>query len=48
MEYEQYTLEELQKFLEKEQNPGELNEIMIAIRDKYDVLSDENEETNNV
>jgi len=31
---------------EKEQNLGELNKIMSAISDKYDVLSDDNEATN--
>ena len=30
MEYEHYTLEELQKMFEKEQNPKELNKIMSA------------------
>ena len=48
MEYEQNTLEELQKVFDKEQNPDELNKIMSAISDKHDVLSDDNEETNNV
>ena len=48
MEYEQHTLEELQKMFEKEQNPKELNKIMGAISDKHDVLSNDNEETNNV
>ena len=51
IEYEQYTLEELQKRFEKEQNLDnldELNKIVSAISDKHDVLSDENEETNNV
>jgi len=33
---------------EREQNPKELNKIMGAISDKHDVLSDDNEETNNV
>ena len=33
---------------EKEQNSEELNKIMSAISNKHDVLSDENEETNNV
>ena len=32
----------------KEQNLEELNKIMDAISDKHDVLSDDNEETNNV
>ena len=48
MEYEQYTLEELQKMFEKEQNSEELNKIMSTINDKHEVLSDENENTNNV
>ena len=48
MEYKSYTLEELQKIFMKEQNQEELNKIMGAINDKYDVLSDDNEETNNV
>ena len=48
MEYKQYTLEELQNMCEKEQNLEELNQIMGAISDKHDVLSDDNEETNNV
>ena len=48
MEYEQYTLNELQNMFEKEQNPEELNKIMGAISDKHDILSDDNEETNNV
>ena len=33
MEQKQYTLEELQKIFEKEQNPEELNKIMSAISD---------------
>jgi len=33
---------------EKEQNPEELNKTMSAISDKYDVLSDDNEPTNNI
>jgi len=48
MEYEKYSIEELQNMFNKEQNPEELNKIMSAISDKYDVLSDDNEETNNV
>jgi len=44
MEYEKYSLEELQKMFEVEQNPEELNKIMGAISDKYDLLSDDNEE----
>jgi len=49
LEYEKYSLEELQKMFDKEQNPEEeLNKIMSAISDKYDVLSDDNKETNNV
>jgi len=32
---------------EKEQNSKELNKIMNAISDKYDVLSNDNEEINN-
>ena len=30
------------------QNPEELNKLMSAISDKYNVMSDDNEETNNV
>jgi len=48
MEYKQYTLEKLQKMFDKEQNPDELNKIIGAINDKHDVLSNDNEETNNV
>ena len=48
MEYEQYTLEELQKMFVQEQNPEELNKIMSAISDKHEILSDDTEETNNV
>ena len=48
MEYEKYGLEELQKMFHEEQNPKELNKIMSAITNKHDVLSDDNEETNNV
>lgn len=48
IEYEQYTLEELQKMFENEQNSEELNKIMNAISDEHDVLSYNNEETNNV
>ena len=44
MEYEKYSLEELQKMFEVEQNPEELNKIMGAISDKHDLLSDDNEE----
>ena len=48
IEYKQYTIDELQKMFKKDQTPEELNKIMSAISDKYEVLSDENEETNNV
>jgi len=48
MEYEKYGLEELQKMFDEEQNSEELNKIMSAISDKYDVVSDDNKETNNV
>ena len=48
MEYKQYILDKLQKMFEKEQNPQELNKIMSAISDKYDVLSDDNQVTNNI
>ena len=48
MEYEKYSLEELQKMFDIEQNSDELNKIMSAISDKHDFLSDDNEETNNV
>ena len=48
MEYKQYTLEELQKMFDEEPNPEELNKIMSAISDKYDVLSNDNKETNTV
>ena len=46
-EYEKYSLEELQKMFDKEQNLEELNKIMGAITDKYNILTDVNEETNN-
>jgi len=46
MEYKQHTLEELQTMFDKKQNSEELNKIMSAISNKYDVLSDDNEETN--
>ena len=48
MEYKQYTLEELQNMFDKEQSPEELNKMMGAVSDKHDILSDNNEETNNV
>ena len=48
IEYEKYGLEELQKMFDEEQNPKKLNKTMSAISDKYNVLSDDNEETNNV
>ena len=48
MEYEQYNLDELQNMLDKEHNPEELNKIMGAIVEKQGVLSNDNEETNNV
>jgi len=48
MECEKYSLEGLQKMFDVYKNPEELNKIMSAISDKYDVLSDDNEETNNV
>ena len=48
MKYKQHTLEELQNMFEKEQNLEELNKIMGVISDKYGVLSDDNEKTNNV
>jgi len=48
MEYKKCTLGELQNKFEKEQNPKKLNKIMGAINDKYDILSDDNEETNNI
>ena len=48
MEYEQCTVEKIQKMLVKEKNPKELNTIMSAISDKHDVLSYDNEETNNL
>ena len=48
MEYEKYGLEELQKMFDKEQNFEKLNKIMRVISDKYNVLSDDNEKTNNV
>ena len=48
MEYKQYTLEQPHNMFEKEQNSEELNEIMGSISDKYDVLSDDNEATNNI
>jgi len=48
MEYEKYSLEELQKMFDKEQNPEELNKIMSTLSDKHGVLYDDNEETNNI
>ena len=45
MEYKQYTLDELQNMFEKKQKPEELNKIMSAISD---ILSNDNEETNNI
>ena len=48
MEYEQHTLEELHKMLEKEQYPKELNKIMSNNSEKHDALSDNIEETNHV
>ena len=48
MEYEKYSLEKLQKMFDAEQNLEELNKIMSTISDKYDVMSEGNEETNNV
>ena len=48
IEYEQYTLEELQKMFDKEQNLEELNKITGVISNKHDVLSDDNEKTSNV
>ena len=47
MEYKQYNLDKLQDIFEKEQNPKELNKIMGAIIHQHDILSDDNEETNN-
>jgi len=38
----------LQKMFKKEQNLEELNKIMSVVSDKLDVLSNENEKTNNV
>ena len=43
-----YSLEELQKMFDVEQNPEELNKIMSAISDKQDILSDDNKENNNI
>jgi len=34
MEYKQYNLKELQKMLDKEPSPEELNKIMVAIIEK--------------
>jgi len=48
MGYEKYGFEELQKMFDEEQNSIELNKIMSAISDKYDVLSYDNEEIDNV
>ena len=42
------TLDKLQNMLKKEQIPEELNKIMGAISDRYDVLSDATKDTNNV
>jgi len=48
MEYKRHSLEELQKMFDKAQNLEELNKIMSTISDKYDILSNDNKETNNV
>ena len=48
MEYKQYTFERLQNMFGKEHNLEELNKIMGALSDKYDILSDDNEVTNNI
>ena len=48
MEYKQHSIEELQKMFDKEQNSEELNKTMSAISDKYGILPDDNEESNNV
>ena len=48
MECKHCTLDELQNMFDKELNLKELNKIMSAISDKYDILSDDNEETNNL
>jgi len=48
MEYKQHTLEELQKRFDKEQNSEELDKIMSAISNIHNLLSDDNEETNNI
>ena len=48
MEHKQSNLDELQDMFEKEINPEELNEIMGAIMDKKDILSDDDEEINNI
>ena len=47
MDYKLYSLEELQDMFDKEQNPEELNKIMSVIIDKQEILSDEDEESNN-
>ena len=48
MENKQHNLIELHIIFDGEQNSDELNKIMGAIVDKWDVLSNDNEETNNI
>ena len=48
MEYKQYNLEEIQNMFDKERNPEELNKIIGAMVNKQDILSNDNEETNDV
>ena len=48
IKYNQYTLEEFQNMFEKEHNLEDLNKIMSTISNKHDILSYDNEKTNNV
>jgi len=41
-------LNSYKKMFDKEQNPDELNKIMSTTSDKHVMLSDDNEETNNI
>ena len=47
MEYMQYNLEELHTIFDKDQNLEELNKIIRVIVDKQEMLTGDNEETNN-
>jgi len=48
MDCKQYNLDEIQSIFEKEQNLEELNKIISVIVDKQVILSDNDEETNNI